>query len=70
MLCTVGLDVAAHVGPILHHGLGSRFEQSPAFSKILIEDPNLLGKKTGITIWFSSFLLRNDMILRRRLLFI
>ena len=30
----VGLDVAAHVGPILELGLGSRFEQHPGYAKV------------------------------------
>jgi 3-hydroxyacyl-CoA dehydrogenase/enoyl-CoA hydratase/3-hydroxybutyryl-CoA epimerase len=43
----VGLDVAAHVGPILEKGLGQRFAQIPAFAAILKENPTALGKKTG-----------------------
>eukprot|EP00455_Lapot_gusevi_P041615 TRINITY_DN4847_c0_g2_i1.p1 TRINITY_DN4847_c0_g2~~TRINITY_DN4847_c0_g2_i1.p1 ORF type:complete len:763 (-),score=327.56 TRINITY_DN4847_c0_g2_i1:334-2622(-) len=43
----VGLDVAAHVGPILENGLGPRYRQIPEFGKILRENPQHLGKKTG-----------------------
>lgn len=43
----VGLDVAAHVGPILEKGLGARYKQIPEFAKILNENPTQLGKKTG-----------------------
>ncbi|KAF0852225.1 mitochondrial enoyl-CoA hydratase / long-chain 3-hydroxyacyl-CoA dehydrogenase [Andalucia godoyi] len=41
----VGLDVAFHVAPILHKGLGERFQMNPAFKRML--DAGLLGKKNG-----------------------
>ena len=41
----VGLDVAGHVGPILHAGLGERYAQSPEFPKLLEENKQYLGKK-------------------------
>ncbi|SPQ99078.1 unnamed protein product (mitochondrion) [Plasmodiophora brassicae] len=45
----VGLDVAAHVGPILESGLGARFKQVGPFAGILRGkgDGKRLGKKTG-----------------------
>lgn len=43
----VGLDVAAHVGPILEAGLGERYKQIPEYSKVLHDNPTQLGVKTG-----------------------
>ena len=43
----VGLDVAAHVGPILHEGLGERFAVLPHFQKVMAQNKTLLGKKSG-----------------------
>ena len=43
----VGLDVAGHVAPILHNGLGERYAQQPEFPKLLEANKSYLGKKTG-----------------------
>ena len=42
----VGLDVAAHVGPILEEGLGERYAQNKQYSDVLKKHPDVLGKKT------------------------
>lgn len=41
----VGIDVGSHIGPVLHKGLGDRFESFDALPKMAAA--NLLGCKSG-----------------------
>jgi len=50
----VGLDVAAHVGPILENGLGPRYAQVPEYRRLLADNPKLLGKKSGLGFYVYS----------------
>lgn len=45
LLDVVGLDIASHVGGILHNGLGDRLSPSPVLKTMF--DAGRLGKKTG-----------------------
>jgi len=43
----VGLDVAAHVAPVLENGLGERYKSDPRYAELIKSNPQFLGKKTG-----------------------
>lgn len=43
----VGLDVAAHVAPVLEKGLGKRYASDPRYLALAEKNSQFLGKKTG-----------------------
>ncbi|GAB5353798.1 hypothetical protein AAMO2058_000064900 [Amorphochlora amoebiformis] len=43
----VGLDVAAHVAPVLEKGLGERYASDPRYLALVKKNTRYLGKKTG-----------------------
>mmetsp|Transcript_41231 Transcript_41231/g.67014 ORF Transcript_41231/g.67014 Transcript_41231/m.67014 type:complete len:764 (-) Transcript_41231:86-2377(-) len=43
----VGLDVAAHVAPVLEEGLGERYASDPRYLELVKANPQWLGKKTA-----------------------
>lgn len=43
----VGLDVAAHVAPVLESGLGERYASDQRYLRLVNDNKQFLGKKTG-----------------------